>query len=46
MSKEFEFEFKNYANIVNKDLTNLMELLKKQSKDNKPIPLKSYVMSL
>ena len=37
MSKEFEFEFKNYANIVNKDLTNLMELLKKQSKDNKPI---------
>ena len=37
MNKELEYEFNNFANLLNKDCMNLMECLKKQDKDNKPI---------
>jgi len=37
MSKELEYEFNNFANLLHKDCMNLMECLKKQSEDNKPI---------
>ena len=37
MSKELEYEVNNFANLLNKDCMNLMECLKKQSEDNKPI---------
>ena len=37
MSKELEYELNNFANLLNKDCMNLMECLKKQSEDNKPI---------
>ena len=37
MSKELEYEFNNFANLLHKDCMNLMECLKKQDKDNKPI---------
>lgn len=37
MSKELEYEINNFANLLHKDCMNLMECLKKQSEDNKPI---------
>ena len=37
MSKELEYEVNNFANLLHKDCMNLMECLKKQSEDNKPI---------
>ena len=37
MNKELEYEVNNFANLLNKDCMNLMECLKKQSEDNKPI---------
>ena len=37
LSEETKYEFNVYARQLNKDLTNLMDLLKKQDKDNKPI---------
>lgn len=38
MSKEYlDYEFNNFANLLHKDCMNLMECLKKQDKDNKPI---------
>jgi len=37
MSKELEYEFNNFANLLHKDCMNLMECLKKQNEDNKPI---------
>ena len=37
MSKDLEYEVNNFANLLHKDCMNLMECLKKQDKDNKPI---------
>ena len=37
MSKDLEYEVNNFANLLHKDCMNLMECLKKQSEDNKPI---------
>ena len=37
MSDETKYEFNVYARELGKDLTNLMELLRQQDKDNKPI---------
>lgn len=37
MSKDLDYEFNNFANLLHKDCMNLMECLKKQSEDNKPI---------
>lgn len=37
MSKELEYEFNNFVDLLNKDCMNLMECLKKQDKDNKAI---------
>lgn len=37
MSKELEYEVNNFANLLHKDCMNLMECLKNQSEDNKPI---------
>lgn len=37
MSKDLDYEFNNFANLLHKDCMNLMECLKKQDKDNKPI---------
>ena len=37
MSKELEYEVNNFANLLHKDCMNLMECLKKQGEDNKPI---------
>ena len=37
MSKDLEYEVNNFANLLHKDYMNLMECLKKQSEDNKPI---------
>ena len=37
MRKELEYEFNNFANLLHKDCMNLMECLRKQSEDNKPI---------
>ena len=37
MNKELEYEVNNFANLLHKDCMNLMECLKKQGEDNKPI---------
>ncbi len=37
MSKELEYEVINFVNLLHKDCMNLMECLKKQGEDNKPI---------